>query len=165
MDIKQNPDGTAGFYSDQEGKLLTKAGGPKTPVGGASATANFRGAITAAIPMLGQSSGSTFTAAIANIQLEPVDDIIITDAKIYISTTTPAATIDLGTAASAGLAASNLINGLSTNAPGIYDTQTNKGTSGKTSVYLAAGGYISCGAQATTTGTLAGTIYITYFKA
>ena len=165
MDIQQLPDGSAGFYSDQEGKLLSRVGGPKTPAGGSAATAKYRGPITAVIPMAGQTTGTTFTAAIANIQLEPNDDIIISNAQIYIQTTTPAATIDLGTASTAGVSGNNLLNGLVTTTSGIFDTATNKGTNGKTSVYLTAGGYIACGAQSSTTGTLAGNIYITYHKA
>lgn len=165
MDIKQNPDGSVGFYSDQEGKLLSRVGGPKTPAGGLSATAKWRGKTVAVIPMQAQTTGTTFTAAIANVVLEPTDDIIITNAEIYIATTTPASTLDLGTATAAGLSGNNLINGLPTNAPGIFDIATNKGTNGKTSVYLAAGGYITCGAQSSTTGTLSGNIYIEYHLA
>jgi hypothetical protein len=157
MDIKQLSDGSAGFYSDPEGKTLSRVGGPKSPTGGVSATANYRTIITAAIPMAAVSSGTITTGAIANIQLEPTDDIVITDAKIYISATSPGTSIDVGTSATSGASASNLFS-FGTGAIGITDSPSKKAT------YLAAGGYVTA-TPAATVALLAGTLYIDYHKA
>lgn len=164
MDIKQLPDGSVGFYSDQEGKLLSRVGGPSTPIGGTSATAKYRTPITAVVPLALMATGAVFTAAVANIQLDPNDDVIIDNVQVYISASTPACSLDIGTASAAAVTNNNLINGLTTTGLGIFDTQTNKGVLGKTSVYLAAGGWVSVTPSSTPTS-LAGNLYVTYHKA
>lgn len=165
MDLKQNPDGGMAFYSDQEGKELGKVGGPKTPVGGLNATANFRLSTIYHIPLKGVSS-TPYTAAVANIILEPNDDLIIQKAEVLVSSTSPACTIDIGFATSAGIAPTTTLitNGVPT---GTLTPTTLVGGTSAVGTKLAAGSYIVATPQQNTTtcATFAGDLYITAYKA
>jgi hypothetical protein len=155
MDIKQLADGSAEFYSDQEGKGLSRVGGPKSPTAGTAA--NYRLSTTAAIPLASVSSPANTTAGVVNYQVSLNDDIVITNTRVYISTTSPGTSIDVGTSATSGASASNLFS-FGTGAIGITDSPSKKAT------YLAAGGYVTA-TPAATVALLAGTLYIDYHKA
>lgn len=165
MDLKQNPDGSMSFYSDQEGKELGKTGGPKTPVGGLSATANFRIPTVYHVPLKGVSA-APYTAGVANIVLEPNDDLIIQKVEVLISTTSPACTIDIGYASAAGVAPSTILvtSGVPT---GSLTTTTLTGGTSAIGTKMAAGSYIAANPQQNTTtcATFAGDVYITAYKA
>ncbi len=162
MDLKQNPDGSLAFYSDQEGKELGKTGGPKSPSGGLSATANFRISTVYHIPLTGVSS-SPFTAAVANVVLDPNDDLIIEKAEVWISSTSPASTIDVGFVSTVRTAASTT---LVANVPtATLSTSTLTGGTTAVGTKLPAGYYIAVTPQQNTCGTFAGDLYITAYKA
>lgn len=162
MDLKQNPDGTMAFYSDQEGKELGKTGGPKTPVGGTSATYNCRIPTVYHVPFIGVST-SPFTAGCANVVLEPNDDLIVEKAEVFISGTSPACTIDIGFAATLGKAPSTtFISGLVTTA--LITSTAQNGTSAL-GTKMAAGSAIAINPQVNTCATLTGDLYLTAYKA
>jgi hypothetical protein len=162
MDLKQNPDGTMAFYSDQEGKELGKVGGPKTPVGGTSATFNARIPTVYHIPLTGVST-SPFTAGIANVVLEPNDDVVVEKVEVFISATAPSCSIDVGFASSTGKAPSTLfITGLVTTA--LITTTAQNGTSAL-GTKMTAGSAIAVNPQTNTCATFAGDLYITAYKA
>lgn len=154
MDLKQNADGSMQFWSDVEGKSLGHVGGPKTPTGGTAAT--YRLTNWAKIPFATVTNMANTTAGLVNYQVALNDDVVITRTQAYVSTTSPATSIQIGTSTTSGAAASNLIANVTPATLGLSDSTT--------AVYLSAGGYITATGQSTT-ATLAGYVAIEYYKA
>lgn len=157
--FKQNPDQSVSLYSDTEGKDVGRAGGPKTPTGGQSATAKYRVATVAVIPFAGVTSNTAKTAGVANYVLDLNNDVVVTNAQVYVATTAAATSIGIGVATALGVSAStnNILNNFNPNTLGLTDIT-------KTAVYVTAGQAIAIESTATC-GLLTGQAYITYHTA
>ena len=157
MDFKQNPDGSLSFYSDLEGKDLGKTGGPKTPIGGQSATGTYRLGTVAKIPFATVTSNTAKTAGVGNLVLDANNDVIVYNAQIYVTTTSPVTSVGIGVATALGVSAAsnNILGNFSPATLGIIDAT-------KTAVYVSAGSAIAI-ESVNTVGTLAGFAAIHYF--
>lgn len=154
MDLKQLADGSLEIWSDTEGKGVARVGGPKTPTGGTAAT--WRLPNYAKIPFATVTSLANTTAGLVNFQVSLNDDVIITRTQAYVSTTSPATSIAIGTSTTSGASAANLIANVSPATSGLTDSTT--------AAYLAAGGYITATGNSTS-ATLVGAVYVEYYKA
>ena len=156
MDLKQNPDGSLSFYSDQEGKDLGKTGGPKTPTGGQAATATFRLPTIAKIPFATVGTNTAKTAGVANYVLDANNDTIIFNSQVYVTGTSPATSVGIGLATALGVSAAsnNILANFTPATLGIVDST-------KTAIYAAAGSAVAI-ESVNTVGTLAGYALIHY---
>ncbi|TAK98948.1 MAG: hypothetical protein EPO08_17750 [Rhodospirillaceae bacterium] len=157
MDIRQRPDGSVTWYSDQEGLDLGRAGGPKTPT--AATQAKYRLATVAVVP-LGIAAGNGGV-----VSWQPDNngiDYIISAVDLDITSAQSGQTVNIGTAANGSTSSANLLDTLSIAATGTFDNTTDKGTNGKSRQHLTAGQFITATASGTP-ASLAGNLYITYW--
>lgn len=159
MDIKQHMDGSASFYSGQEGISVFRAGGPKTPSAGTQA--KYRLPTVAVIPLaIAAGNGGVISWQPDNASI----DYIVGQVVLDISAAQTGQTVSVGTAATGATSSANLIDSLSIASTGTFDNITDKGTNGKSRQHLVSGQFVTATASGTPT-TLGGNLYITYWPA
>lgn len=164
MDFKQNPDGSAGIWSDQEGKMLWKVGGPTGIAGVSSGQApnNFRSTFTVKVPL--NTTGSSTASALATWQNTSPDELLIGHTYVRITTAqTNTITLSVGVGSSALSLDTDklLIDSFAAAATsGLFDNITEKGTLGKSRLPLPANSWVNCICAASGSATsLIGTLY------
>lgn len=163
MDFKQNPDGSASIYSDQEGKEVFRVGGPGTLVGVTGpnqAPANFRGkfAVKCTLNTTGQGTAS----ALVTWQNTTGNNLLVGHTYLNFTTAqTPTINLNVGVGGSALSIDTLLINALSANSTtGIFDNITDKGSGGKSRAQLPANSwFIVCTDAVGSCTSLRGDVY------
>lgn len=159
MDFKQNPDGSAGVYSDLEGKTVWRVGGPKTPTTGSGN--NFRAPYTIVIPFNTSGQG---TAALGSWQNTEPDPLLVKHTMIFISSDqNTTCNISVGVNTTGVSFDNNLISGFSASgqAVGVYDNITDKGGSGKSRQLLPSNNFVVISTDSLGgIGSLRGSLYL-----
>lgn len=164
MDFKQNPDGTAGVYSDQEGKVLWQVGGPASIAGVSSGQAQNQYRAPHTVRIVLNTSGSGTASALATWQNTTPNDLLIGHTQIRITTAqTPTCTLTVGVGSSALSLDSDKIlidSFAAAGTVGLFDNITDKGTLGKARVALPANSWVNviCNAAGSATS-LVGVLY------
>lgn len=165
MDIKQESNGSATWYSDTEGLSLWHIGGPKSPAsGGSSVNSGFtyRAPFTLKIPL---TSGNVGTAQGASILNPYGADVMIGLTKVLTTTAqTLTLTVSVGTGSNNSIFGNNLIDTARVETAGIVTNIDDKGSAGKGRQVWTSGQFITATLFNNTANTFVGTLYVTIEK-
>jgi hypothetical protein len=155
--LKQYADGSLAVVNDQDGKIVARFGGPRTPT--VAIAASYR-VPTKAVVSLGQPSAANITGGLLSWANPDGADCVVDQFSVVI-TSAGIGTADFGTSANVSITSNNLITQLAMTSTGAFDNNTDKGASGKTRQLLTAGQVI-VGTSNASAGSLAGVALISY---
>lgn len=141
INIKQRDDGSTEFISESLGKSVLRLGGSEQPTAGGSTVA-YHGSSYLKLTL-----GTTpATAGVASILNPYGEDVVVGRTFINITTADNAGTnhLTMGVGgASSTTYTNNLIDHITTNATGVFDNITDKGTNGKSRQLWASATYLT----------------------
>lgn len=155
--IKQFPDGSAGWVNDADSYVSGRIGGPATATAG---TPNYRTETTVKVPLAAvDTAGGLFAW-----QNPYPFDVLVGPVMLNVTTATSGAcTADVGyTATNATTLADNLIDGASLTPAGVLNSEKNAGTNGTSYRLCASGKWITGSVASGASAGLVGSAYITF---